>query len=96
MDIRTANQNDKFHAMCRDFAKQLRWGGFQWSEEDWKRIFLGAKFGQSVVEDPFNHGLVVVNKARSRSLSIEQMTELIGEVEAFGVSQGIEWSEDEQ
>lgn len=94
-DARTATQNSKFHAMCRDFAGQLRWGGFQWGEEDWKRIFLGAKFGQSVVEDPFNHGLVVVNKARSRSLSVEQMTELIGEVEAFGVSQGIAWSEDE-
>jgi hypothetical protein len=92
---RTAEQNAKLHAMCRDFAKQMKYGGFLWSEEDWKRIFLGAKFGQAVVPDPFGHGLVVVNKKRSSKLDMEQMAELIGEVEAFGVQNGIEWTDDE-
>lgn len=93
--IRTAAQNAKLHAMCRDFAEQMVYGGFKWGEEDWKRIFLGAKFGQSVVPDPFGHGLVVVNKSRSSRLSVEKMAELIGEVEAFGNTNGIDWSEDE-
>lgn len=92
---RTAEQNAKFHAMCRDFAKQMPYGGFMWGEEDWKRIFLGAKFGQSVVPDPFGHGLVVVNRSRSSKLSMEQMAELIGEVEAFGVQNEIKWTDDE-
>lgn len=92
---RNTEQNAKFHAMCRDFSRQLTWGGFKWTEEDWKRIFLGAKFEQGVVPSPFGHGLVVVNKRRSRSLSMEQMAELIGEMEAFGIERGIDWSEDE-
>lgn len=92
---RTAEQNAKFHAMCRDFAKQMQYGGFSWTEEDWKRIFLGAKFGQAVVQDPFGHGLIVVNKTRSSKLSMEQMAELIGEVEAFGNTNGIDWTDDE-
>lgn len=92
---RTTDQNAKFHAMCRDISRQVVWAGFKWSEEDWKRIFLGAKFEQGVVENPFTHGVTVVNKKRSRELSIEQMAELIGEIEAFGIQQGVDWTEDE-
>jgi hypothetical protein len=64
--------------MCRDIANQCTWAGSRWSEEDWKRIFLGAKFGQPIVPSPFGHGVVVVNAKRSRDLSREDMAELIG------------------
>lgn len=92
---RNQEQNAKFHAMCRDIANQLAWNGSRWSEEDWKRLFLGAKFGQPVVPNPFKHGICFMNAQRSRDLSMEQMAELIGEVEAFGNSNGVEWSEEE-
>ena len=92
---RTAEQNAKFHAMCRDVAKQVVWAGHKWGEEDWKRLFLAAKFEQEVVPSPFGHGFVIANKKRSRDLLAEQMAELIGEIEAFGAEQGIDWSEDE-
>lgn len=91
---RTAEQNAKFHAMCRDFAKQMSWGGNLWNEEQWKRIFLAAKFEQAIVPNPFTHGLVIVNKKRSRDTAIEEMAELLGEMEAFGNENGIDWSED--
>jgi hypothetical protein len=93
--VRTHDQNAKFHAMVRDIAKQLTWAGQRWGEEDWKRILLAAKFDQKVVPSPFGHGFIVVNNKRSRDLSLEQMTELIGEVEAFGAERGVDWSEDE-
>ncbi len=92
---RTAEQNAKFHAMCRDISRQLDWAGRRWSEEDWKRILLAAKFEQSIVPNPLGYSVIVVNKKRSRELDMEQMTELIGEVEAFGTENGVEWSDDE-
>jgi hypothetical protein len=63
---RTSDQNRKFHAMVRDIADQLTWAGARWSEEDWKRLFLGAKFGQPIVPNPFTHGICVMNAKRSR------------------------------
>lgn len=92
---RNHEQNAKFHAMCRDIANQCRWANSQWSEEDWKRIFLGAKFGQPIVPSPFGHGVVVVNAKRSRDLSSEDMAELIGEIEVFGIENEVTWSEHE-
>lgn len=93
--VRTRDQNAKFHAMVRDIARQLTWAGMKWGEEDWKRILLAAKFDQKVVPSPFGHGFIVVNNKRSRDLSLEQMTELIGEVEAFGAENGVDWTDDE-
>lgn len=92
---RSQEQNAKLHAMCRDFAKQLTWAGSRWAEEDWKRILLGAKFGQSFVPNPFGHSVVMVNLRRSSHLTVEQFAELLGEIEAFGAEQGVNWSEDE-
>lgn len=92
---RTSEQNAKFHAMCRDIARQLEWAGRRWSEEDWKRILLAAKFGQDIVPNPLGYSVIVVNKKRIRDARLNDLTELIGEVEAFGVENGVQWSEDE-
>lgn len=93
---RTLDHNARFHRMCRDFAAQVTWADRKWSDEEWKRIFLGAKFGQAVVQDPFGGGYpVVVNKERSSKLTNAQMEELIGEMQAFGDENGIDWSDDE-
>lgn len=90
---RTHEQNKKFHAMCSDISKQLSWGGSRWNPEDWKRILLAAKFGQKVVQNPFGYDVVIVNKERSRDLSMKEMAELIGEIEAFGVMEGVKWTD---
>lgn len=93
---RTAEQNAKLHAMCRDFAKQMTWAGTRLDEEQWKRLFLGAKCGQIVGQNPFTHGIVVVNAKRSRELGVAEMAELLGEIEAYGNTNGIDWTEDEE
>lgn len=92
---RTLEHNARFHRMCRDFARDMAWCGRKWSDEDWKRLFLGAKFGQPVVPNPFSHGIVLMNAKRSRDLSNAEMEELIGEMQAFGDENGIDWSDDE-
>lgn len=92
---RSTEQNAKLHAMCRDLSRQVRWADHKWDEESWKRLLLGAKFGQSVVPNPFTHGLVVVNNKRSRGLEQPDMSELIAEIQAFGDEQGVKWSDPE-
>jgi sugar phosphate isomerase/epimerase len=92
---RSLDHNARFHAMCRDIAKHVEWAGRKWSDEEWKRIFLGAKFGQAVVPCPLGGGPVVVNKRRSSRLTNEHMEELLGEMEAFGAEHGVEWTSDE-
>jgi hypothetical protein len=94
-DSRSLPQNAKFHAMCRDIARCVEWAGRKWSEEDWKRILLAAKFEQAVVPNPLGYSVIVVNKKRSRDLTADEMIEFIGEIEAFGVENGVDWTDDE-
>lgn len=102
MTPRTDPQNKRFHAMVRDIAKQVQWAGLWWDEDDWKKLVLGAKYGQVVAPNPFGHGLLVMNKLRSsalpKSASKEKpdepnMTDLISEVQAFGDENGVVWSD---
>lgn len=92
---RTLDHNARFHRMCRDIAKRVQWSGRLWSDEDWKRLFLGAKFGQPIVPSPFGHGVCVMNAKRSRELTNAEMEELIGEIQAFGDEHAVDWSDDE-
>lgn len=95
-DLRSHEQNAKFHAMCRDISRQLTWSGERWDEETWKRILLAAKFGQTLMTNPFTgRGIIVVNNKRSSHLTAEQFAELLGEIEAFGAEHAVDWSEDE-
>lgn len=93
---RTLEQNKKFHALLRDIARQVKWAGEIIDEEDWKRLMLAAKYQQRIVPNPLGYpGFIVMNVRRSKHLSIEEMSEFIQEIEAFGALQGITWSEDE-
>lgn len=93
---RTTDQNARFHAMVRDIARQVKWAGELMDEETWKRVLLAAKYGQKIVPNPFTGiGMVVVTTRRSRTLSLDEMTEFLGEIEAFGATQGVDWTDDE-
>lgn len=93
---RTAEQNKKFHAMMRDIAHQVKWANELIDEEDWKRLMLAAKYNQRIVPNPLGYpGFIVMNVKRSKQLTIEEMSEFISEIEAFGAEHGVQWSEDE-
>jgi hypothetical protein len=95
-DIRSHEQNKKFHALVTDIANQLRWNGEKWDAETWKRLLLAAKFGQTVMTNPLTgHGIITVNNRRSHTLTIEEMNEFICEIEAFGAQNAVDWSDDE-
>lgn len=96
-EIRSQEQNAKFHAMCRDIAKQLLFDGDKYDEEQWKRIFLAAKCGQKLMKNPFTgQGVIVINNKRSRQLDAETFGELLSEIEAFGAYHAIDWTDDDR
>lgn len=95
-EIRSPDHNARFHSMIRDISRHVEWAGEKLGEEDWKRLMLAAKFGQRVVPNPITGiGFVVMNTRRSRSLTNLEMEELLGEIEAFGATHGVDWSQDE-
>lgn len=95
-EIRSREQNRKFHAMVRDVSRQVKWAGDFMDEEDWKRLFLAAAHGQRVVPNPIDPQatFIVVNKRRSSGLVKREMADLIAEIEVFGNEQGVRWTEE--
>jgi hypothetical protein len=92
-DLRTLEQNAKFHAMLRDISKQVVWDGDKHDEKWWKFIILGAAYGQVFVRNPFGEGFVCANKRRSSGLEIPNMGDLIDQLYAFGVEKNVRWTE---
>lgn len=92
-EIRTNAQNRKFHAMVRDISEQVKWADDYLDAEDWKRLFLAAKYEQKVVPNPLDpmKAFIVVNKRRSKGLVVPEMAELILEIEVFGNERGVQW-----
>jgi hypothetical protein len=96
-EIRSGPQNRRFHAMVRDIARQVQWAGAYMDEEDWKRLFLAAAYGQRMVPNPLNPQapFVVVNKRASRGLVVPEMADLITEIEVFGNERGVKWADEQ-
>lgn len=66
--------------------------------EDWKRLFLGAAYGQRIVPNPFGGAFVVLNNQRSSWLEKSgevSMSNLITQMLAFGNERGVNWSDPE-
>lgn len=92
-EIRSSQQNRKFHAMVRDISEQVEWAGASMDPEDWKRILLAAKYEQEVVPNPLDPmgRFIVRNKRRSRGLTIPEMHEFLMEIQVFGDEHGVKW-----
>lgn len=96
-EIRTAQQNRKLHAMCRDLSEQVQYAGRWMGEESWKRLVLGAAHGQITVPNPFdplNSPPIVINKRTSSGLVIPEMADLLTQMMAFGDERGVKWGDD--
>jgi hypothetical protein len=97
-EIRSLEQNAKFHAMLTDIADQLEWAGDRMDLEDWKRLVLGAAYGQHPVPNPFDAQapFVIVNKRRSRGLVKPEMADLITQLQIFGDERGVKWRDEQE
>lgn len=91
---RSVEQNDKFHAICTDIARQRTWAGQHIDCEGWKRLLVDAwarvegKTQGRVV--PSLDGASVVNLGiQTRNLRVGDMADLIEFAQAWAIDNGV-------
>lgn len=91
--LRTLAQNKRMWAMLTDIADQALWHGLKLNEDDWKDIF-SASLGRElrVVPNLEGDGIVVLGRSTSR-FSIEEMSNMIDLMFAFGANHNIAWTD---
>jgi hypothetical protein len=86
---RTIPQNDRMWAMLTDVSQQTKYHGLKLSPDDWKMIFLDG-LGHELRMVPNMSGTGFVNLGKSSSkLSVEEMTNLIELIFAYGAQHGV-------
>lgn len=86
-------QNRRLHGSIRDVAQQVRWADGNLSEDDWKRLFTAAIFGQRVVPGLLG-GFVVLDRKTSR-MKVADVAEVQEFIYAFGADRGVVWEHDD-
>jgi hypothetical protein len=93
-ESKSRDQEEKYHAMIGEIAKQAQHLGAKWSTEDWKRLLvdLFAKEtglqGGKIIPSLDGQGIVQLG-LQTRNFTKEQAMEFITFLEAWGASNGI-------
>jgi hypothetical protein len=86
---RTLPQNERMWAMLTDVARQVKWHGQKLSPDDWKVVFLSAlKAELRMVPNLDGNGFVHLGRSSS-VLSVDEMSDLMALIEAFGAREGV-------
>lgn len=97
---RSLDQNSRFWAMLTDCAVQGRIEGRRFNTEQWKTIFLHAYAEERGIEIkylPRLHGAGMVPCGRSSSdLSVQEMSELMDFISAWGAENNIKFHDQEE
>lgn len=94
---RSLDQNAKFHAMLTDLAASpLTWAGKRRTVDEWKAIIISGhavatNHGGEVI--PGIEGEFVAIRESSASMTVARAASLIEYLQAFGDTNGIQWSE---
>ena len=90
---RTLPQNDRMWAMLTDVSTQMLYHGLRLTPDDWKLLFLDAmKREVRMVPNLDGNGFVSLGRSSS-DLGIEEMSDLMEIISAWGASHGVVWSE---
>ena len=93
---RTLAQNDLFHALCGDTAKQLQWAGKSRDLASWKVLYVSGhtiatgKPGEVV---PGLEGEFCAIRESTAKMGIRRMTSLIEYSQAFAMQNGVQLRE---
>lgn len=85
--------------MVGDIAKQLLFFGRRASKDEWWTFLLAGAFGYDMVENPLHQDIsdapqfIVLNKKRTRDLTVSTASEFITVLYAFGNRHGVKWSD---
>lgn len=88
---RSVEQNARMWAMLTEIAEQVEWHGQRLSKEDWKEILSAALKRQRVVPG-IEGGFVVLGASTSR-MTVQEMSELMELITAFGVEHGVQFKD---
>lgn len=97
-------QEEKYHAMCGDFAKQATYIGRKWDTESWKRILVdqfseemrqaGMPIHQEGEVIPSMDGRRIVQLGiQTRTFYVKEASAFIEYLYAVGAELGVVWSE---
>lgn len=88
--------NSKMWAMLADVSRQVDWpvnGQMQKLDaEDWKSLITAAAKQEMRVAAGLNGGAVMLGVS-TRAMTIEQMSDVIEQLYAFGAEKGVIWSD---
>lgn len=97
-------QEEKYHAMIGDIAKQCLFMGQKWHQDDWKRLLIDA-FAKAMRESgtPIHHDGRVVPSLdgqrvvqlgiQSRDFRIKEAAAFIEYLYSYGSEEGVAWSD---
>lgn len=92
---KTRPQENKFHAMVRDIAKQVKHNGQSYDESEWKKLFCDALRRETkVVPSLDGSGFVDLGWASTSRLTERQYSDLILIVTAYGDTHGVKFKAD--
>jgi hypothetical protein len=95
---RSNEQNEKYHAMIGDIAKQASHLGSKWDAESWKRFLLwqfakDTNTNQGQIVPSLDGTGIVQLGLQSRSFTKEQASEFVEWLHAWGAENGITYTE---
>ena len=95
---KTREQEEKYHAMIGDIAKQAQHLGAKWDTEDWKRLLVqefckekGILTGK-VIPNLSGDGIVQLG-FQTRRFTKEQASEFVEFLQAWAAANGVELNE---
>lgn len=99
-ETRSNDQNALLHALLSDVSRQCEWAGRKWDVEEWKRLMTAAwcrtrNEGAQMVPALDGQGFDVLYQ-RTSKLSRGECADLCEYILAWGVDQGVCWSEPER
>jgi hypothetical protein len=97
---RSLDQNSRFWAMLTDCAVQGRINGRRFNTEDWKTMFMTAYAEERGLEirhlPALNRAGMIPCGRSSSDLSVQEMTELMDWIDAWGAENGITFHDQEE
>jgi len=88
---RSLRQNRSLWGKLKDISEQVEWYGNKLTTEEWKDVFTAALKKQKVV--PGIDGGFVVIGAHTSKMSVEEMSNLMELMSAFGAERGVKWKD---
>ena len=95
---KSREQEEKYHAIIGDIAKQAKHIGSKWSAEDWKRLLVDQfardrmMYGAPILPNLDNTGIVQLG-VQTRHFTKEQASEFVEFLLAWCADNGIELKE---